>query len=121
MFGEEFLYILLNIGFYSNTRQYQRSLQCNELCLSLTLDYEMNTLPSSTNEGAKFTSVVCSELEYEVPKLSLNKRKVVEIISNPSADDSPETKATQTGTTMENILWHSLDDPHHTVKRMDHS
>ena len=118
MFGEEFPYIL-NIGFYSNTRQYQRSLQCNELCLSLTLDYEMNTLPSSTNEVAKFTSVVCSELEYEVPKLSLNKRKVVEIISNPSADDSPETKATQTGFPMENILVHS--DPHHTVQQMDHS
>ena len=103
-------------------RQYQRSLQCNESCLSLTLDYEMNTLPSNTNEGAKkFTPVVYSELEYEVPKLSLNKRKVVEIISNPCADDSPQTKAIQTEITMEDKLWHTLEGPHHTVKRMDYS
>lgn len=106
-------------GVTQTYRQYQK---CNESCLSLALDYEMNTLPSNTNEGAKkFTPVVYSELEYEVPKFSLNKRKVVEIISNPSADDSPQTKAIQTEITMEDKLWHTLEGPHHTVKRMDYS
>ena len=79
----------------------------------------MNTLPKHSGTNEK-TSVVHSELKDEEPKIPLDEGRLMKVLSNPSADDSPENfKATQTDITMESIMWETLEGPHYPDKGME--